>query len=383
MSTIIIVSLVIIVLVIYAIYQLDQAPKKQALNEHYDLSQKLMDKGADTHNLKVAKECMHTLSASYDQIKDYASPNSRTCFEDDIDMIKANAEALAEELWQRKANVYLDRISELYWLIMDHNSDTVDSAYKSASKLMKAYDDLFDWTRKCFDDNRDVWDSIDIWDEARRGIKDILEEEEGYIFWESYASARASVRGQIQERVNKAIEEMRPEYKRKMSLIDKIMQYVSDNGTVQRSVLLRQSFEGFIAKEVESCYKGLVKEHRLIEAKQGNYYFVCLSDASAKKYPPKQAPDTKGTSKQTENAKEKDDPSIVDNKHKHPLDTLIRHFTDNKIEFVDKTDRGGSLYFFDKNIADDLKGRGYEVLYAENGSKSTGYRPAWYIRNKE
>lgn len=380
MSTaIIVVSLVIIVLVISII----QASKEQALNEHYDLSQKLTDKGADTNNLKVAKECMQTLSANYVQIKDYASPNSRTCFEDDIDMIKANAEALAEELWQKKANVYLDRIGELYWLIMDHNFDTVDSAYKSASKLMKAYDDLFEWTRKCFEENSDVWDSINIWDEAKRGIKDILEGEEGYVFWDSYATAKASVRSQIQERVTKAIEEMRPEYKRKMSLIDKIMQYVSDNGTVQRSVLLRQSFEGFIAKEVASCYKGLVKEHRLIETKQGNYYFVCLSDASAKKYPPKQSPDTKDRKSPSKQHESKGNPDIMDVVRNHPLDILIQYFTDNKIEFVDKTDKGGSLYFFDKKIADDLKKLGCDVFYAENGSKSTAYRPAWYIHSKE
>ena len=41
---------------------------------------------------------------------------------------------------------------------------------------------------------------------------------------------------------------------------------------------------------------------------------------------------------------------------------------------------GGSLYFYDSQVADDLKKQGYIVLYAKSGTKGTQFRPAWYIR---
>lgn len=59
---------------------------------------------------------------------------------------------------------------------------------------------------------------------------------------------------------------------------------------------------------------------------------------------------------------------------------LIRHFDEENIEYVDKTTTGGSLYFFSDVEADNLKSKGYPVLFADKGTKGTGRRPAWYIK---
>lgn len=61
---------------------------------------------------------------------------------------------------------------------------------------------------------------------------------------------------------------------------------------------------------------------------------------------------------------------------------LIQYLTDNGQEYVDKTANGGSLYFFDEKTAKDLCDKGYTVRYAGRGTKSTGYKPAWYIATK-
>lgn len=62
---------------------------------------------------------------------------------------------------------------------------------------------------------------------------------------------------------------------------------------------------------------------------------------------------------------------------------IIQHFTEENIEYIDKTEKGGGLYFFSKQAADELKSKGYSVHYTENGTKGTDHRAAWYLTFKE
>lgn len=59
---------------------------------------------------------------------------------------------------------------------------------------------------------------------------------------------------------------------------------------------------------------------------------------------------------------------------------LIRHLSEEGIEFVDKTANGGGLYFFSETEAENLKQKDYPVFFAEKGTKGTNHRPAWYIK---
>ena len=48
-------------------------------------------------------------------------------------------------------------------------------------------------------------------------------------------------------------------------------------------------------------------------------------------------------------------------------------------EYIDLTAKGGKLYLFDEQIAQELSDQGYKVYYAKNGTKKTAGRPAWYL----
>ncbi len=63
-------------------------------------------------------------------------------------------------------------------------------------------------------------------------------------------------------------------------------------------------------------------------------------------------------------------------------DSPILYLQKHALEYVDMTDRGGSLYFFDAEAAAHFKQQGYHVAYAQNGTKNTENRPCWYINPK-
>lgn len=373
-----------ILLIIYAVYQgVVAAPRKQELTQHHELSWKLTNKGANTDSLKTAKECLYTLSSSYEEIKGHASANARFCYEDDIEEIRQNAEDIAEEKWKKKANSFLSKIEQAYDSIAYYDFQTVEKAYRSKNILIKAYDDLFDWTRMCYEENRDVWKDVNIWDEAKEDVGAIIERFDHYVLWNDRGDSDATVRQQLIETLDKRIEIMRPEYQRKTKLRSLILQHIAIQGTVQRSHLFKVNFDGFVAGEITACYKGLVKDHTVIEYKQGAVYFVVLSDETAKKYPPlAKASKTPAKEKpqpvRTEEVEKRN--SMIAPRPKLLYRELIRHFDEEGIEYVDKTVNGGSLYFFSETEAENLKKKDYPVFFAEKGTKGTDHRPAWYIR---
>lgn len=116
------VIIVSILLLVNGIYQIAVGtPRKKALDEHHKLSWKLTNAGSETENLKRAKECYFQLLTSYEGVKGFANANERYCYEDDIDLIRDNAEMLAERRWASKANEYLLKMEEAHFLIVQHN----------------------------------------------------------------------------------------------------------------------------------------------------------------------------------------------------------------------------------------------------------------------
>ena len=77
-------------------------------------------------------------------------------------MIRSNAECLAEDECDSKAQRFLLRMDEAPSMIIDHDFSNVDKAYKQKAVFLKAYDDYFDWTRECYENNRIVWKDINI-----------------------------------------------------------------------------------------------------------------------------------------------------------------------------------------------------------------------------
>lgn len=371
------VIIVSILLLVNGIYQIAVGtPRKKALDEHHKLSWKLTNAGSETENLKRAKECYFQLLTSYEGVKGFANANERYCYEDDIDLIRDNAEMLAERRWASKANEYLLKMEEAHSLIVQHNFNNIEKAYSSKATFLKAYDAYFDWTRKCYDDNYGIWKSVKLWDEAKKCVTELLGETGEYVFWDSTFPSSYSVRQQIDANLTKHIESMRPEYLRKIKLNSLILNKIATCGSIQRSVLLKSSFDGFTAPEVQACYHGLVKVHDVIEVKQGSLYFVSLSDAAATRYCQQQEKAVPQILPVTESKEE----TTIAPMTKVLCRELIRHFDEEGIEYVDKTASGGGLYFFSEAEAGSLKEKGYHVGYAENGTKGTGHRPAWYIK---
>lgn len=367
-----------VLLIISSIYQtMVIVPRKKALIKHHELSWKLTNLGSETKNLNRAKECLRELSENYESVRNFASANAKSCFEDDIELIRCNAEMLATEKWASKAEQYVSKMIEAHSLIVDHDFRNVEKAYASKAAFLKAYDSYFDWTRQCYEDNRGIWKDINLWDEAKKRIREALEGTESYIFWDNPMKISDSVRRQIDCNLSKHIESMRPEYLRKIRLKDLILQRIAENGSVQRSLLLKSFFDGFTEAEVRACYRGIASEHSVIEVKQGNVYFVSMSDVVARKYPPKQK---EKESQLPPAAEQREGESMIAPMTKVLYRELIRHFDEEGIAYVDKTANGGGLYFFCDAEAEKLKEKGYPVNYAEKGTKGTGHRPAWYIK---
>ena len=356
--------------------------RRKTITEHHELSWRLTNSGSETHSLKRAKDSYARLSASYDGVKDSLSDNARSCYEDDIELIRDNAEAIAEEKWSKKADSYLLKIEMACDAITSYDFLTLEKAYKSKGVLLRAYDGLFDWTRKCYEDNKHIWKNVNIWTEAKEEVKSTLECYGFNVSWTN-PSNHQSVRQQLIAALDKQIEAIRPEYQRKMKLKSLILQKIANKGTIQRSHLLKMHFDGFIKQEISACYNGLVKEHAVIESKQGSVYFVVLSDGAAKKYSPKKETNQnpakeKPQPERTEGAEKED--SMIAPRTKLLYRELIRHFDEEGIEYVDKTTNGGGLYFFSETEAENLKKKDYPVFFTEKGTKGTGHRPAWYIK---
>ena len=62
------------------------------------------------------------------------------------------------------------------------------------------------------------------------------------------------------------------------------------------------------------------------------------------------------------------------------LNIALELLRKNNTEYVDKTAKGGAIYFFDKTIADELEQSGFKVSYTSKGTKGTNGRPAWYVK---
>ena len=86
----------------------------------------------------------------------------------------------------------------------------------------------------------------------------------------------------------------------------------------------------------------------------------------------------KGTKATTHETKGVDQMIPKSNKLVH--DAIVKHLMDEGAEYIDMTHKGGGLYFFSQSVAEELKAKGYNIGYAEKGSRSTSDRPAWYLR---
>lgn len=96
----------------------------------------------------------------------YGRAIGKCCFEDDISEVRLNAETLAEEKWSKRASSYIQKMSFAYSEIMGWDFNSVEKSYSSKAVFLRAYDAYFSWTSDFFEENREIWHDVNLWDEA-------------------------------------------------------------------------------------------------------------------------------------------------------------------------------------------------------------------------
>jgi hypothetical protein len=246
------------ILFINGIYQLARSGVKQAAQNYYHLNNKLFYKGMDSSNVNLVRSYAAELEREFQGIKNDIPQVSRKCFQEDIDDLKSHADSLELERWEDKAGAVLDRFAELFYIIIDSDFSDVELAYRAKSKCINA------WYR--------YWGTVE----------DVSVTVYPKEFMKSYLGEAydpcMEARDALEQKLDAAINAIRPEYKRKMKLFDNILDTVHMESSIMRSDLLKRSFPNSTRKEVEICYRDLVRRDKLVEVKQGSRYFVSLSD---------------------------------------------------------------------------------------------------------
>lgn len=254
--------------------------------EYYKLNRRQYERGTNTASLSTAKDALQQLESGYDDIKTTISSNSAWCYQKDIEDVRANVEDIALEKWQEKAEKILDEFIAAYVLITDPTFANVEEAYRAKGKCIKKYDAYWEWTQRVHDENAAYFSKLNLWDEARNLFREQFCDnaepgDHAMLVWGMPGST--STRENIKKKLSECIRTMEPEYRKKMTLESKIMQKIADHGSIQRSILLKSSFEGFVDAEIKACYRGIVNKGRVVEVKQGRVYFVSLSDKEKRK----------------------------------------------------------------------------------------------------
>jgi len=335
-------------LIIHGIAHAGDAEARQRKMDYLETSDKIIS-ATDSHSIKTVKNSIERLDCEYSKIQDIAGESSNYLYTEDRKFLVEHLHDLEQEKWEKKADKYLQEFSDSYYTI-------VSGEFES----FKDVDALFAAKKRC----------IALW---QKYYAIDLSEYETTIYpkrhlreWmcDDYDPCMES-HDALEKKLSGIVETMRPEYKRKNALYSIIVNRVAALGSIARADLLKTDFDGYIAEEVKCCYKALIKDNRLVEVKLGGKYFVSLSDKEAAK-------------KQNRSAKEEQ--KMIAGSDRLVHDAIIKHLMDEGVEYVDMTHKGGGLYFFSQGVADELKAKGYNIGYAEKGSRSTSGRPAWYLR---
>lgn len=314
---------------------------------------KLHMKGIDAKHSKTAENALAHYEFLYNDISSRKKLVSEHIYQEDMSEIRENYESLAKEEWYSKADKILEKFYSLYSIITDPCFGDVEKAYRSKKKCIEYWQEYF----------ASIPDDTGVWYDAKTHMKDKL----GFYYDDCMYTHEA-----LEKKLSRCIEEMKPEYKRKLLLREQIIGVVAENGSIQRSKLLSIPFDGCTAKEVECCMKELLEAYRIVSLKIGSRYFVSLSDKEKAKRQENAPTVQKSCVKKEDQEMIIDSPTLI-------RDMLIRHCLDNHLEYIDMTERGGGFYFFDEDTSRDLAAKGYEVRYAPNGTKNTSNRPAWYL----
>ena len=316
-----------------------------------DKAYRLHMRGMDAKTSKKAEEILNEYELLYSEVENETRLLDRHIYDEDLDDIRDNMESLAKEEREEKARRILDRFAELYYLITDPDFKDVEKAYKSKKRCIDY------WQKYFFSIPEDG-----IWRDPKAFMKEYLADDFDECMYNHDT---------LEKKLSKCIEEMKPEYKRKINLRHQILDIVAEKESIMRAELVSMPFDGCTKKEVEYCIKELVDSYQLVALKIGNRYFISLPDKEKDK---RNRLKKKVFSIQ---------PEIMAKSASSVLhDSVIKYLADNGLDYIDKTSNGGGIYFFNEQAANHLIEKGYGVRFAASGTRSTSGRPAWYITFK-
>lgn len=243
------------------------AGKKRMSREEADFAReasKLASKGISAKRSSTAEEALIHYESLHDDISSHRNLVSEDIYQEDMSDIRENYETLLREEWQNKADKILEKFYALYEMITDPSFKDVDKAYSAKKRCIKYWQNYF----------YSIPTGTGVWFDAKTHMKDYL--------GECYDDCMFS-HDELEKKLSQCVEEMKPEYKRKMNLRKQILDAVDQQGSIMRSELYATKFDGCTDKEVQYCVKELVDSYRLVSLKIGNRYFISLSDKEKEK----------------------------------------------------------------------------------------------------
>lgn len=220
----------------------------------------ITSRGLDAKTSKTAKKALDEYEVLHAELSSRRDLVSEHIYQEDMRDIRDTYTDLAIEEWHEKAGKILDQFLNVYLMITEFSFKDVDKAYRSRNRCIGYWTKYFDSVP------RDTGLKYD----PKGFMKSYLGED--YDPCMEYSV-------DLEKKLNQCIEEMRPEYKRKLRLRDQVLNTVAEQGSIMRSELIRTPFEGCTPKETEYMIKELVEKRRLAAVKIGNRYFISLSEA--------------------------------------------------------------------------------------------------------
>lgn len=347
---IILIALIVLALflIIHGIAHAGDAQARKSVTNYILTSDRIMS-AADSQSIKKVRDSIERLDFEYSKTRVLAGDSCSELHAEDRRQLSEHLHDLEQEKWEKRADGYLQEFADSYMAIVEgdfENFRNVDGLFRAKSRCIALWQKYY---------------SIDL-SEYETTIYPKRHMREW--FGEDYDPCMESHEA-LEKKLSACVDKMRPEYKRKTALYDLVVARVASCGTIARSELMKQTFDGYIPDEIRCCYAALIKSNRLSEVKIGGRYFVSLSDKEIAK---------------RDRPKAQKEEAMITSRDKLVHDAVLRHLMDEGAEYIDMTHKGGGLYFFSEDIAQELKEKGYKIEYAKNGSHSTGSRPAWFLR---
>lgn len=222
--------------------------------------------------------------SEYDRYSDPLSSSSKSFCDYTLNELRSNYITVLENDVDEKTEKYLDGFIDDFVLLTElMDFFDVDDAYKRKNSCLRNYDAYWETVSKISDNAVSDERSL-VWEKAKKNFIDAFTEnsQSNIHFWDENGMNK-SVRQQLVAEIDKCVETLKPEYKRKMKIYDDILSVVRSKESIKRADLLRTKIDNATEEEVSVCYKVLVKKGKLFEMKLGNRYFVSLSDKESQK----------------------------------------------------------------------------------------------------